>query len=248
MNWKGVASGRQDSKLVDLANDVLSFAPAKVMVCITHEPDHDVDASAKRSTADYRNMWARVQDVFKQRGVHNVIWVMDYSVGITDRSTGGDQWQNALDMWPGEGRVDWLFFNIFERGSDPDNGMNYVSMVTDSYKKFTNAKDSDCAATCGFAKIPWGLGAFGTHTSAKNPKAKPGTRHGPVYFKDQVRFLTDAKAQIPNLPRLRAYLYFDTLASTITSELKPYYKTFLHDNYFTQNDATAPNSSSVLMV
>ena len=35
---------------------------------------------------------------------------MDYSVGITFRSEmhGGNQWENAKALWPGEDRVDWF--------------------------------------------------------------------------------------------------------------------------------------------
>ena len=62
-----------------------------------------------RGTAeDFKAMRANFDRIFKEVGVDNVIWVMDFSGGIS-----GDI-DKAVELWPDVDNVSWLFWNMFQ--------------------------------------------------------------------------------------------------------------------------------------
>jgi hypothetical protein len=72
-----------------------------------HEPTNPQYAWAPAhgsSAADYRAFWARVQDIFRAEGARNVLFVWT-PFGLQDG-----------DWFPGEGRVDWIGFDLFNYG------------------------------------------------------------------------------------------------------------------------------------
>merc|ERR1712150_258068 len=107
---------------------VKSLAPAQVIVNVGHEPDGHCDPQTEKlyfgSPAEYRAMWSRFRRGFAAAGVGNAVWAMDYSRGIHDPYK-FDRW--AEPLWPGDGVVDWLFFNAF--GNKPGNKANFTKIV-----------------------------------------------------------------------------------------------------------------------
>eukprot|EP01052_Picozoa_sp_SAG31_P051912 SAG31_NODE_12557_length_932_cov_1.968788_1_plen_213_part_01 len=89
MSWAKGARGGFDVEARSWAAQVRSLAPAQVIVCIYHEPDHNVcfenctrGGVPGNTPANYRGMWRSIQAVFKSEGVTNAIWAMDFSVQI----------------------------------------------------------------------------------------------------------------------------------------------------------------------
>ena len=84
------------------------------MVAVGYEPDlyvqnelNDPD-DVKGTAAEYKSMWKNFVRIFEEEGADNVVWIMDYSFKIKDRN------QIAIDLWPEDNVVQWLFFNIFQ--------------------------------------------------------------------------------------------------------------------------------------
>ncbi len=226
-SWEKAVNGTYDAYIDECATSVASLAPALVFVCVYHEPDHHVNEQGNKPTF-YRGMWERVQTMFAQRNVTNTVWVMDYSTQIGYK-TGG----NVAPLWPGDDRVDWLFFNVFEKKSERRTNQTYSEMVGNIYSDLLRNSSETCPyrnATCNFASKPWGLGAFGTHND--------------IVEEDRVVFLDDALAGITNqtFPKLKAYLYFDAKESAVSPAMQPAYEAFIAAKAFAENDAGAPPS------
>lgn len=56
---------------------------------------------------EHSEMWENFVRIFEEEGTDNVVWVMDYSAAIKKN------WQLAVDLWPSDDVVQWLFFNLF---------------------------------------------------------------------------------------------------------------------------------------
>ena len=83
------------------------------MVCPGFEPNHYLPETAAlsdtvRGTAqEFKDMRANFDRIFKEEGVNNVIWVMDFSGGIRGKP------ELAVKLWPDVDNVTWLFWNMF---------------------------------------------------------------------------------------------------------------------------------------
>ena len=277
MSWQEGAEGGFDAQAAGWAAQVKSLAPAQVFVVVFHEPDHNVcfvnctEGGVPGNTpANYRNMFARIQDVFRNNSVSNAVWVMDYSTQIANTSFIGAECSAescepaaaVAPLWPGDDRVDWVFFNVFEKGkhdgtpkrdfrSIVDDATAVIGSVSSSSKHCHCVKGRDEGCTgCDLGTKPWGLGAFASHGGTEK-SAKP------VSLAGRTRFLHDAAAATGgnftsnnSYPRLKAYLYFDSLDSEIAVNgsappaLDAAFRAFLASPAFELNDAGAPHSSS----
>ena len=67
-------------------------------------------------------MWKNFVRIFEKEGVDNVVWIMDYSFNVRN------QLQVAIDLWPEDNVVQWLFFNIFQFKDTDDcpGGLNTI--------------------------------------------------------------------------------------------------------------------------
>ena len=84
------------------------------MVCPGYEPDLYTPETAGKShevrgtTKNFRDMRANFDRIFKEEGVNNVVWVMDFSWNIRDHP------DMAVELWPDVDNVSWLFWNMFQ--------------------------------------------------------------------------------------------------------------------------------------
>jgi chitodextrinase len=253
--WKAASGGDAgvNAGIDQMAREVKSLAPKKIMFTLYHEPENDVTnepscpglgyKGSLGTPADYRNMWANVQSRFKAAGVTNVVWVMNYM--------GFSQWDCLVKpLWPGNDRVDWVMW-------DPYSGSNSVSWQS-AVSRYYNWLSQNSDASHNFLSKPWGLGEF-------------GIGHGNTTVADQAhtyKFYDDAKASLAQgtFPKIKAYVNFDTQGvhdtqiayATKTHEYDPvelqHYKAFAQDPRFTDAfyatspppppaDTTAPRAS-----
>ena len=190
-NWAGIAS--QNAAIDQMAASIAAVSPAKVMVALNHEPENGVspggdpncpDLTYKGTdgtVADYRNMWAYVENRFAADGVTNVVWVMDYMNYPT--------WQCLVnDLYPGDNLVDWIMFNAYGNGSPP----NFDSVVSRFYNYLTTNSD----AAHDYLAHPWGIAEWGIsgYTVAQEE----------AYY-DQAKTALDGNM----FPNLKAYIVFD---------------------------------------
>lgn len=264
MSWQTGATGGFDSVARDWAAQVKSLAPAQVFVTVYHEPDHNVcfvnctEGGVPGNTpANYRNMWRRIQGVFKREGVKNAVYVIDYSVQMANVTHMNDECSElscpaaaaVAPLWPGDDVIDWVFVNLFEKGKKHRVKADYNEMLGQSLAVLRNvngsrhchcvpSKDRNCHG-CDLVSKPWGLGAFASHgVPADGKPAVPAA--------ERVRFLQDATAAMKEHPELKAYLYFDSLDSEIPlngsqPEVEAAFQRYLASPPFALCDAGAPH-------
>ena len=93
-----------------------------VILSIWHEPENDVSPGGDPNcpnvvykgtagtVAQYRNMWAYVENRFALDGVTNVVWAMDYM--------NYPPWACLYnDLYPGDNLVSWIIFNAYGDGN-----------------------------------------------------------------------------------------------------------------------------------
>lgn len=194
-----------------------------------------------------------MQAVFEQHNVTNAVWAMDYSVkiGNGDDVAAGCTVQSCTPpaavapLWPGDDRVDWLFYNIFEKakgsGAHVHLKTSYSQMQDAIYGRLlpsiTSASPGCEAGKCNFASKPWGVGAMGTSTP-------------PLPTADRIQFFDDVAACIANgtYPKVKSYTNFDSKDSAIpTTSTDPTgigaaFKKYLASPSFATNDPGAPPS------
>ena len=90
-----------------------SLEPARVMVSVRWEPCVGYDKYENNTPENYKKMWWNYQDIFKENGVLNVVWVMDFADTLCTKK---DEGHDCNALWPGDDRIDWLMFNSFPYG------------------------------------------------------------------------------------------------------------------------------------
>ena len=198
LNWKPVirwatatgTSASVNSYIDQMADQLKSLAPARIMLNLNHEPENDISAGGapscgtkslrggSGSAADYVAMWHNVRARFDARGVSNVVWVMNYM--------GWTNWYcMTRDLWPGNAYVDWLMWDPYP------NVATWRSHVGDFYNHLLATSD----ATHDFTSKPWGLAEYGYK----------GTSQTAAY-----QMYADVRNNLTQFPRLRAYCIWDS--------------------------------------
>ena len=216
-NWSQAASGDYDATIERHAAAVKSLAPAQVIVNAGHEPDHHCEPGATEdyygTPAEYRRMWARFRSRFKAAGVDNAVWAMDYSRAIMDKF---DLWADAL--WPGDGEVDWLFFNAFGNKPEPKPKGNFTAILSAIYANF----EAGTGPGHNYTALPWGIGAFAPNEDSDANK---------------IEYMTQAAAAANSsgFARIRAWVYYGR--DGVSASVRPAYRAYLSSPRFTGNDA-----------
>ena len=190
-NVVGVASGGSaavDAQLAALATNIASAKPRKLMVCIWHEPENDVNLAG--STNQYIAMWHNVRSIFDANGATNVIWCW-----IVINS--GPNFRALLpNLWPGNSYVDWIGWDVYQ----PTNNIDYVARQADAYNFFVNNADTNHAYT----SKPWAWAEWGVGSQGWVPTAA-----------DQTNTFNAVNAALNarRFPRIRYIGYFDDTAA-----------------------------------
>lgn len=198
-NWKPAArwkdAGGANASInahIDKAADVIkALGDKKIFLTVHHEPENDVTSggscatksSAAAGTADeYRRMWRNVRARFDAKGVHNVVWVMDYMAYKA--------WDCLVPhLYPGDAYVDWIMFNGYGSASKAD----FVTNVDRFYRLLTGLSTAERNLT---AK-PWGIVEWGVHDASQ--------AQATAYYRQAAQALAANR-----FPRLKAYLIFDS--------------------------------------
>lgn len=231
-SWRAAARGDLDKDAELWAKTVKSLSPANVFVCISHEADHNLCFNKKKNgpcgkvpagntPRNYRAMWARIQSAFAEQNVTNAVWAMDYSAKIgkgkfIDRPCEDNNCHPAAavaPLWPGDDRVDWVFYNLFEKGERRGRKIKatYKQMQHETYhnvlSKITSASPGCASGKCDLSSKLWGIGAMGTHYTGNTPVSTDGRAD---FFKDLASGLVAG-----NYSRLKAYIYYDSRDSWV---------------------------------
>lgn len=155
-NWSAWGDWHAAWKIKRFADAIKAVAPAQVMLAPGYEADGHAAESQKKAhlvygtAAEYQRMWRNFRRVFAQENVTNALFVLDLSCNLRE-------WSFVLPkLYPGEGLVDWAFFNLFQshRQAFRDDSGNCSAMARELY---ATLDDGVLPKT-----IPWGVGAWGT--------------------------------------------------------------------------------------
>ena len=197
-NWKPAerwrdATGGDTSveKRIDQAiANITSIAPKRIFLTLHHEPENDVSSDSgcavKPGTAgtaeDYKRMWRHVRQRFDAARVGNVVWVMDYM--------NYKPWDCLVPkLYPGDDHVDWIMFNAYGSGRNPDFAAN-----VSRFERVLTAMDAPGRRTLS---KPWGIVEWGVHTATQEQARS--------YYEQAAKALSDNR-----FPRLKAYMIFDS--------------------------------------
>jgi hypothetical protein len=201
VNWKptahwidaGGGNAIVNAEIDQAAASVRSVAPRTVFFTVWSEPENDVSGGTTCPTqpnasagtpAEYRAMWANVEQRFAAAGVTNVVWAMDYA------APSNGAWDCLVkSLWPGNSLVDWVLYNPYDRASS-DTWANTVG-------RFYGVLTSKTTATTDFASKPWGLGEFGTCGNTDDAASANFYRQG------------TAAVEANTYPNLKMYEVFD---------------------------------------
>jgi len=171
-----------------------------IFLTIWHEPENDVSAFDNKAeqTAcqndphfqhlkgsagtpnQYKLMWQNVERIFKQQGVSNVVWAMNYMSYAP--------WFCLIPyLWPGNQLVNWVLYDTYSGG---DNG------YADTAGAFYKLLQKDSSPSVDFTSKPWGLGEF----NDCHPKAP---QDAITYFKG-----AETAFKANTYPKLKMYMVF----------------------------------------
>jgi hypothetical protein len=190
--WANIASN--NAGIDQMAASIKSLGSKKIFLTIFHEPENDVSAGgdpncpntsykgSAGTVAEYKNMWAYVENRFNSDGVTNVVWVMNYM--------GYQTWDCLVpDMWPGNNLVDWVTWDPYSTGDS--------STYSNTVGRFYHLLESDNTTANNFTSKPWGLGEWGDCNTADQAH---------IYgFDDQAKAALDANTY----PRLKLHMIYD---------------------------------------
>eukprot|EP01063_Lacrimia_lanifica_P025597 TRINITY_DN3346_c0_g2_i1.p1 TRINITY_DN3346_c0_g2~~TRINITY_DN3346_c0_g2_i1.p1 ORF type:complete len:317 (+),score=76.37 TRINITY_DN3346_c0_g2_i1:61-1011(+) len=230
-NWSLWAAGGFDSSIEEAAAAIAAVAPAQVMIAPGFEPNgHCVQGAGTHAyygtPEEYKRMYRHIRDTFTARNVTNAVFVMDYSNELhKDPARGGA-------LYPGDGYVDWVFFNMFQKKASLKGGDgNCSAMAMGNYAALE--------AVPGFRTIPWGVGAWGTRRETFGSAPIPDAIRR-VCLQEMAAMFSSGQ-----VPRLHASIYFNSLDCIISprgsvpkadTTLAPDLRALLHLPLFTAND------------
>ncbi len=200
INWKPATRWAQatggnatvDAQIDTLARQLRDLGPRKVMLSIHGEPERVTSRGSSAcpglkgdtgTPAEYRAMWANVQDRFEALGATTVVWVMNY--------LGYVGWDCLFpELWPGNDRVDWITWDPYLQA-----GMRWDAEIGYFYR----ALEAKADAAHAYTSKPWGLAEYGSWRNAPQAEA--------------YRMYDDAKASLEagRYPRLKLYEIYDTI-------------------------------------
>lgn len=191
----GGSNASVNSTIDKMADNIKTVTPHKIFLSIWHEPENDVTGGATGCSwysphatagtpAQYRAMWANVENRFAARGVTNVVWTL-IDMAYSPFNCMED------DLWPGNGLVDWLTFDSYGTKQHP----TWQSSAGAMYNFLTSTSDS----AHDYLSKPWGVGEFSVS----------GTDQPTAYsYYDSIKQALDTN----QYPKLKLYLPFDSAA------------------------------------
>jgi beta-mannanase len=179
VQWSSIANGSQDAQINATASRLKAYGKPMFLAFHT-EPEPDVGQYG--SAASFTAAWRHIHDVFRAKGVNNVVWVWNV--------TGSSGWYSLYKggLYPGDAYVDWIGWDPYNWYTCHNNGwISFGDKVSTGYRWFM---------ANGFGDKPFMLSEYGTRDMPGDPSAKA----------EWFRGIVPALAKLPNL---KAVVYFN---------------------------------------
>lgn len=197
MTWKQVADGKADAYLISLAKHMNKNASKKFFLSLNAEMEDEVNqnAGSGQTATDYANFFRHVVTVLRANGADNMVTVMNY--------TGIQKWGEMSwfeDLYPGNDVVDWIAQDPYAFGKPPVWLTDMEGMVN----RTSNAKTWPGFYNWASKKYP----------SKPQMLAEWGVDEDGAYPNYKADFWKTANAQLKNLPKIKALVYWDSMGYT----------------------------------
>lgn len=206
-SWGQIADGHPvvDAYLDRLAAHIRSTYTDPFFFTVHHEPENDVrpQPGSGWEATDYAAMFRYVVQRLREAGVDNLVTVVNYMAYVPWNTQSWFQ-----DMYPGDDVVDWIGWNAYAY-SDPGYGHgDFAEMVNRRSGEHPSWPGFYAWTAQQFPDKPMMLGEWGVWHSGANPG-------------HMARFYESAARQVPQFPRLKALVYFDTPADQRGRDSRP---------------------------
>jgi beta-mannanase len=195
VNFTDILNGTWDAYITQSALAVKAF-PGTILLRPFHEfnGSYQTDGLANQgadATADanFIAAWQRIVTIFRQQQVSNVRWVWCYA-NLSVPSDTKNPWNSPVSAYPGDGYVDWVAFDAFNRGNQA------MGLPWETFDQTISA--SYARATSISATRPVMISELGSNEYGDNGTLK-------------ATWFSTMFAELPAAyPHLRAISYFDT--------------------------------------
>lgn len=190
--WAKVARGEQDARIDAFAERVKKTFPERFFLVLNHEPENDVDVTAKNgmTAKDFAAMYRHTIERLRDKGVTNMVNVLAYM--------GNEKWMAQSwwkDLYPGDDVVDWI-------GLD-----SYVSAEKGYYHYGMFGDLLDRRAKGGQGFYDW---AVSKHPGKPLMVAEWGVYHRVGKVADKAPAYDTVLPELRKRPAIKAIVYFDT--------------------------------------
>ena len=194
--WRQVGMGAVDGELDRLAEYMRTHFSQPFFFTVHHEPEDEVrqTAGSGYTAADYRLMYRHVVLRLQQRGVNNLVRVMNY-MGLP--TWGSQSWFTAL--YPGNDVVDWIAYDPYIFGSGQYWG-GVTDLVNRRFSNYPSWPGFYTWATTFAPGKPLMLGEWGVAERAGSPSAKANV-------------FTGVGQQMSRWPQVKALVYWNSSAN-----------------------------------
>lgn len=180
VSWASIARGDHDAAIAAQATTVAGLG-VPIFLTFQHEPDY---ATGYGTPEEYRAAWRHYVEVFRERGVRNVVWT--WIVTPAAFATGSTR-PTADALYPGDDVVDWVGLDVYNwSGCNPGGPTSWSPVASQS------------AAARTFAQ------AHGKPVMV----AEWGSVEDPADLQRKAGWLRDAMATWTAWPEVKAVLYF----------------------------------------
>jgi hypothetical protein len=134
VRWSSIATGREDARLKAMATQ-LKALPQRVLLAFAYQPELDID-SGYGTAGHYAQAYRHIHDLFAKLGVANVAWVWS--------RTSAAKWTSLhTQLYPGDGYVDWLAFDIGDSRCGPHSPSRSLAQVTGPFHRWASTRHPD---------------------------------------------------------------------------------------------------------
>ncbi len=190
--WREVGRGATNAELDRLAAYIKANFTQQFFLTVHHEPEEEVRPTpgSGYTAADYVLMYRHVMLRLHQRGLRNIIRVMNY-IGLPQ--WGSQPWFEQL--YPGNDVVDWIAFDPYVFGTGEYWGPP-ASMFDRRFARYPSWPGFYSWATRFAPGKPLMLGEWGVAERVGSPGAK-------------ANFFKLLSEQVTQWPRVKAFVYWN---------------------------------------
>lgn len=195
-SWADIASGNEriDAYLDELATHLTTEYTDPFFFTIHHEPENDVqpEPGSGWEASDYADMYRYVIEYLRDRGVDNLVTVMNYMAYLPWVEP---EWH--ADLYPGDDIIDWMGWSTYGHSVPDRHGFGDFADIVNRTEDGVDWPGYYHWSVTNYPDKPIMLAEWGVFYDESNPDHPRDIFH-------------QTAEQIGHFPRLEALVYFDS--------------------------------------